>query len=110
MEASPLRQAWLDPIEPHDPQFVQSYMAMRDGILKDGAIPAKYKLLMGKSEFLVPYACPMALLGRPANALTSIFYRPTGVGAEGVEPSCSEAAGFKPAVSTVFTTRPSWTS
>ncbi len=28
------------------------------------------------------------------------------VGAEGIEPSCSEAAGFKPAVSTGFTTRP----
>jgi alkylhydroperoxidase/carboxymuconolactone decarboxylase family protein YurZ len=30
-----------------DPQFVESYMAMRERILKDGAIPAKYKLLMG---------------------------------------------------------------
>ncbi len=28
------------------------------------------------------------------------------VGAEGFEPSCTEAAGFKPAVSTGFTTRP----
>ena len=30
-------------------------------------------------------------------------------GRGGVEPSCSKAAGFKPAVSTDFTTRPSWT-
>ena len=37
---------WLGAIESRDPQFVDSYMAMRERILKDGAIPAKYKLLM----------------------------------------------------------------
>ncbi|MCW2652318.1 MAG: alkylhydroperoxidase [Mycobacterium sp.] len=37
---------WLGAVEQRDPQFVDSYMAMRDRILKDGAIPAKYKLLM----------------------------------------------------------------
>ena len=37
---------WLWAIEGRDPQFVDSYMAMRERILKDGAIPAKYKLLM----------------------------------------------------------------
>jgi alkylhydroperoxidase/carboxymuconolactone decarboxylase family protein YurZ len=38
--------AWLGAIEQRDPQFADSYMAMRERILKDGAIPAKYKLLM----------------------------------------------------------------
>jgi alkylhydroperoxidase/carboxymuconolactone decarboxylase family protein YurZ len=38
--------AWLGAIEQRDPQFTDSYMAMRERILKDGAIPAKYKLLM----------------------------------------------------------------
>ena len=40
------RPPWLSAIESRDPQFADSYMAMRDRILKDGAIPAKYKLLM----------------------------------------------------------------
>jgi alkylhydroperoxidase/carboxymuconolactone decarboxylase family protein YurZ len=37
---------WLGAIQHRDPQFVDSYMAMRERILNDGAIPAKYKLLM----------------------------------------------------------------
>jgi alkylhydroperoxidase/carboxymuconolactone decarboxylase family protein YurZ len=37
---------WLAAIQHRDPQFADSYMGMRDRILKDGAIPAKYKLLM----------------------------------------------------------------
>jgi alkylhydroperoxidase/carboxymuconolactone decarboxylase family protein YurZ len=39
--------AWLRAIQQRDPQFADSYAAMRERILKDGAIPAKYKLLMG---------------------------------------------------------------
>jgi alkylhydroperoxidase/carboxymuconolactone decarboxylase family protein YurZ len=38
---------WLGAIEQRDPQFADSYSATRERILKDGAIPAKYKLLMG---------------------------------------------------------------
>ena len=38
---------WLDTMERRDAQFAGSYLAMRQSILKDGAIPAKYKLLMG---------------------------------------------------------------
>jgi alkylhydroperoxidase/carboxymuconolactone decarboxylase family protein YurZ len=34
-------------MERRDAQFAGSYLAMRQSILKDGAIPAKYKLLMG---------------------------------------------------------------
>ena len=45
-QAGPPLRPWLGAIEQRDPQFVDSYMAMRERILKDGAIPAKYKLLM----------------------------------------------------------------
>jgi alkylhydroperoxidase/carboxymuconolactone decarboxylase family protein YurZ len=38
---------WLTAMQQRDPQFADSYAAMRERILKDGAIPAKYKLLMG---------------------------------------------------------------
>jgi alkylhydroperoxidase/carboxymuconolactone decarboxylase family protein YurZ len=38
---------WLVALQQRDPQFADSYTAMRERILKDGAIPAKYKLLMG---------------------------------------------------------------
>lgn len=41
------RPPWLTALEQRDPQFVDSYQGTREGILKDGAIPSKYKLLMG---------------------------------------------------------------
>jgi hypothetical protein len=47
MEGTPRLRAWADALEQRDPQFINSYAAMRERILKDGAIPAKYKLLMG---------------------------------------------------------------
>lgn len=37
---------WIQPLQQRDPKFVESYIAQRDSILRDGAIPAKYKLLM----------------------------------------------------------------
>lgn len=37
---------WIQTLQSRDPQFVESYMAQRDRILGDGAIPAKYKILM----------------------------------------------------------------
>jgi alkylhydroperoxidase/carboxymuconolactone decarboxylase family protein YurZ len=46
MEGHPPLRPWADALEQRDPQFVDSYVAMRERILKDGAIPAKYKLLM----------------------------------------------------------------
>lgn len=46
MESAPPVRPWLRAPQHRDPQFVDSYMAMRERILKDGAIPAKYKLLM----------------------------------------------------------------
>ena len=37
---------WIQELQQRDPEFVKSYMAQRDRILGDGAIPAKYKILM----------------------------------------------------------------
>ena len=39
--------AWLGVLAKRDPQFAASYLSTRGRILEDGAIPAKYKLLMG---------------------------------------------------------------
>jgi alkylhydroperoxidase/carboxymuconolactone decarboxylase family protein YurZ len=37
---------WIQPLHERDPKFVDSYMAQRERIMGDGAIPAKYKHLM----------------------------------------------------------------
>jgi hypothetical protein len=37
---------WIQALQQRDPEFVSSYMAQRERILRDGAIPAKYKILM----------------------------------------------------------------
>jgi alkylhydroperoxidase/carboxymuconolactone decarboxylase family protein YurZ len=37
---------WIQTLRQRDPEFVDSYMAQRERILRDGAIPAKYKHLM----------------------------------------------------------------
>lgn len=37
---------WIQPLQQRDPEFVASYMTQRERILRDGAIPAKYKHLM----------------------------------------------------------------
>jgi alkylhydroperoxidase/carboxymuconolactone decarboxylase family protein YurZ len=37
---------WIQPLQQRDQKFVDSYMAQREHILADGAIPAKYKHLM----------------------------------------------------------------
>ncbi|MEE6179961.1 carboxymuconolactone decarboxylase family protein [Mycobacterium sp. 050134] len=47
VQDGPPRPAWLGAIEQRDPQFVESYLPMRQRILGDGAIPSKYKLLIG---------------------------------------------------------------
>ena len=44
--AQPNLPPWIQALQARDPQFVESYMGQRERILKDGAIPAKYKLLM----------------------------------------------------------------
>ena len=37
---------WIQALQERDPEFVASYMAQRERIMRDGAIPAKYKHLM----------------------------------------------------------------
>jgi alkylhydroperoxidase/carboxymuconolactone decarboxylase family protein YurZ len=37
---------WMQTLRDRDPQFADSYLAQRERILRDGAIPAKYKHLM----------------------------------------------------------------
>jgi alkylhydroperoxidase/carboxymuconolactone decarboxylase family protein YurZ len=44
--AQPTSPPWIQALQQRDPEFVSSYMAQRERILRDGAIPAKYKLLM----------------------------------------------------------------
>ena len=38
--------SWIEPLQQRDPKFVEWYMSQREHILRDGAIPAKYKHLM----------------------------------------------------------------
>ncbi len=47
VEPSRAPRPWLEPIESYDPQFVHSCTAIRERILRDGAIPTKYKILTG---------------------------------------------------------------
>ena len=44
--AQPTLPPWIHELQQHDPKFVDSYLSQREYILKDGAIPAKYKILM----------------------------------------------------------------
>ena len=37
---------WIQALQSRDPKFVDSYMAQREHVMRDGAIPAKYKHLM----------------------------------------------------------------
>lgn len=37
---------WIAQLQERDPQFASTVMAQREHVLQDGAIPAKYKLLM----------------------------------------------------------------
>jgi len=45
MAQTPLPE-WIRNLKQRDPQFADMYLAQREHVLKDGAIPAKYKLLM----------------------------------------------------------------
>lgn len=37
---------WMRKIQQHNPEFAGMYKSMSEKILRDGAIPAKYKILM----------------------------------------------------------------
>jgi alkylhydroperoxidase/carboxymuconolactone decarboxylase family protein YurZ len=67
---------WIQALQQRDPEFVSSYMAQRDRILRDGAIPAKYKLLM---TMIVD-----ALLSHP-DGVANIAARARGAGASEAE-------------------------
>jgi alkylhydroperoxidase/carboxymuconolactone decarboxylase family protein YurZ len=44
--AQPTLPAWLQTLQQRDAEFTNVYLAQRERVLKDGAIPAKYKILM----------------------------------------------------------------
>jgi alkylhydroperoxidase/carboxymuconolactone decarboxylase family protein YurZ len=37
---------WIHTLQQRDPKFAEMYLAQREHVLNDGAIPAKYKILM----------------------------------------------------------------
>ena len=43
--AQPTLPPWIQTLQQRDPEFAKSYLAQRERILADGAIPAKYKIL-----------------------------------------------------------------
>jgi len=74
--AQPALPPWIQTLNERDPKFVESYMAQRDRILADGAIPAKYKHLM---TMIVD-----ALLSHP-DGVSNIANRARGAGASEAE-------------------------
>ena len=46
MTPSPPVPPWIEALQQRDPEFADSYLKQRERILRDGAIPAKYKILM----------------------------------------------------------------
>ena len=44
--AQPTVPPWIHALQARDPQFAESYLAQRERVLQDGAIPAKYTHLM----------------------------------------------------------------
>ena len=74
--AQPALPPWIQALQQRDPEFVSSYMAQRERILRDGAIPAKYKLLM---TMVVD-----ALLSHP-DGVANIAARARGAGASDAE-------------------------
>ena len=74
--AQPTLPPWIQTLQQRDPEFVSSYMAQRDRILGEGAIPAKYKILM---TMIVD-----ALLSHP-DGVANIANRARGAGASEAE-------------------------
>jgi len=46
MAPTPTVPPWIETIQKRDSEFADSYLKQRERILSDGAIPAKYKILM----------------------------------------------------------------
>src|SRR5919109_4656510 len=74
--AQPTLPAWIQTLQQRDPQFTETYLAQRERVLRDGAIPAKYKLLM---TMIVD-----ALQSHP-DGVTNIANRARGAGASEAE-------------------------
>ena len=72
--AQPNLPPWIQTLQQRDPQFVESYMAQRERILRDGAIPAKILMTM-----IVD-----ALLSHP-DGVATIANRARGAGASEAE-------------------------
>jgi alkylhydroperoxidase/carboxymuconolactone decarboxylase family protein YurZ len=69
MADTPPLRPWLEALVHRDPQFADSYLGMRDFILKDGAIPAKYKLLMAMiADTIVAHPAGVRALADDARA------------------------------------------
>ena len=43
---APNTPEWMQKIQHHNPKFADMYRSLSESILKDGVIPAKYKILM----------------------------------------------------------------
>ena len=74
--AQPTLPPWIQELQQRDPKFVESYLSQREYVLKDGAIPAKYKILM---TMIVD-----ALLSHP-DGVATIANRARGAGASEAE-------------------------
>jgi alkylhydroperoxidase/carboxymuconolactone decarboxylase family protein YurZ len=74
--SQPSTPPWIASLQQRDPQFADSYLAQRERILRDGAIPAKYKILM---TMIVD-----ALLSHP-DGVATIANRARGAGASEAE-------------------------
>ena len=74
--SQPTLPPWIEALQQRDPEFAQSYLSQRERVLKDGAIPAKYKHLM---TMIVD-----ALLSHP-EGVTNIANRARGAGASEAE-------------------------
>ena len=74
--AQPTLPPWIQTMQQRDAEFAKSYLAQREKILADGAIPAKYKILM---TMIVD-----ALLSHP-DGVTTIANRARAAGASEAE-------------------------
>ncbi len=72
----PTLPPWIQTLQQRDPEFAKTYLAQRERMLGDGAIPAKYKILM---TMIVD-----ALLSHP-DGVATIVNRARGAGASEAE-------------------------
>ena len=67
--AQPSLPEWMQKLQQRDPRFAEMYAAQRDLVMKDGAIPAKYKILMTMvADALLAHADGVANIANRARA------------------------------------------